>query len=182
MKSCLITLLLFCLMGCEVLAPLPVARPAIHQLDNSPDFGIGSFKEGFDFTAAAKSETPNLIVSPYINTEGEVLGLMLFDPTAQKDYRLDFRFEDSHAESSHYFQNYEFLKETQNLQKVYRYNHGKIVTGNQYMYDTLQLQELRAQKNDVIVYDDRILLHILGTSYRQDGYVNIYFRYRDIRR
>lgn len=184
MKSCLITLGLFLLLGCDVLAPLPnisIPRQDIYQLDNSPEFGIGSFSEGFDFETGTKKDTADLIVSPYSDTEGEVLGLMLFDPTTVKDYRLDFRFEESHAEASHYYQNYEFLNESQQYQKRYKFLARSIVTGNQYRYDTIQVRELKAQKNDIIVYDERILLHILGTSYRSDGYVNMYFRYRKIK-
>jgi len=180
MKSCLITLLLFLLMGCDVLAPLPIAREQIYQLDNSPDFGIGNFSQGFDFGTGSKRDTANLILSPYSNTEGEVLGLMLFDPKDTKEYRLDFRFEESHAEASHYFKNYEVLKETENFQKVFKFQEGTIATANQYQYDTLALREYKAQKNDVFIYDNWILLHILGTFFRSYGYVNVYFKYRRI--
>lgn len=182
MKSCLITLGLFLLMGCDVLAPLPsMSRADIYQLDNSPDFGIGSYNEGFDFMTGTKKDTANLILSPYSNTEGEVLGVMLYDLTDNKDYRLDFRFEDSHAEASHYYQNYEFLHGSKNYQKRYKFQTGSIVTGNQFRYDTIQAQELKVIKNDIVVYDERILIHVLGTSYRSDGYVNMYFRYRKIK-
>ena len=183
MKSCLITLGFFLLMGCDVLAPLPfAAREQIYQLDNSPDVGIGNFDQGFDFLSASKKDSTNLIVSPYSDNLGNVLGLMLYDPTDKKEYELDFRFEESHAEASHYYQNYEVLKDSNNYQKVFLFQIGSIATANQYQYDTLEIKQYRAQKNDIFIYDKRIIIHVLGTSHRSDGYVNLYFKYRNLKK
>lgn len=180
MKSCLITLGLLLLLGCGYVAPQTFRHDMIFQLDNKSEFGIGSFHEGFNFASGTKSDSANLIISPYKDTTGKVLGVILFDPLKPKNYSLDFRFQNSHNEASHYYNNYEVLYGSTQLQKVFIFNEGTVITSNQFMFDSIPLKEYKAEINDIFLYDNKILIHIISTSIRQDGYVNIYFKYRRI--
>lgn len=167
-------------MGCDAFAPLAPDTEKISHLDNAPDFGLGNFDSGYIYALGKVGLNPDLIVTPYSDTTGDVLGVMLYDPTNKKDYRLDFRFKESHTEASHYYENFEKLKDPTGAQKIYLYQEGQILTNNQFQYDTLELKEYRAEKNDVWVFDERVLLLVIGTSYRPDGFVNIYFKHRNI--
>ena len=182
MKSCLIfTLLLFALWGCEGLTPPPPLDQTIYHIDNSSEFGLGGFNDGFNFSTRTINDKPDLILSPYINTEGTILGVMLYDQTFQKTYRLDFRFKESQREASHYYDNFELLKPIIESQKVFKFIPNTILTSNSYRYDVLEQIEYKAEKNDVWIFDDKIVLHIISTSFREDGYVSLHFKYRILR-
>lgn len=188
MKKILLSLSLLALLSCDALTTItapPAAQPVrqaerIFQLDNQPEFGLGNFMSGFNFelgTMTDSTDIVQMIVSPIKNTDGDVLAPMIYDSGLGKDYKLVIRFGASYHEANYFYENYLFLQPQYATPQKFKHSTDRLNTA-QFHFEAIEEDHIDVQTNDLWLYDSRILILILSQSTREDGYVNVHFRYK----